>query len=163
MNGEKPNGKNPTGDFQVTTLKTSLLSQQVVTSKESQVTYQPTVEPHPYPNTQSDLFCSDSSPFWCTAPKYVTNLLRGSQYATSKYQSKKIVGCKVFQFIHTMKIRKMLDHKTLKCKYTTSSPRKRWTRLRTLSPITICLNRVCSMLMQLVYNLTALKTIILYV
>ena len=50
MNGEKPNGKNPTGDFQVTTLKTPLLSQQVVTSKESQVTYQPKVEPLPqYP------------------------------------------------------------------------------------------------------------------
>ena len=28
---------------------------------------------NPYPNTQLDLFCSDSSPFWCTAPKYVTN------------------------------------------------------------------------------------------
>ena len=41
--------------------------------------------------------------------------------------------------------------------------RKRWTRSRTLSPVTICLNRVCSMLMQLVYHLTALKTILLYV
>ena len=28
---------------------------------------------NPYPNTQLDLFCSDSSPFWCTAPKYMTN------------------------------------------------------------------------------------------
>ena len=35
------------GDFQVTTPKTPLLSQQVVTSKESQVPYQPTVEPLP--------------------------------------------------------------------------------------------------------------------
>ena len=26
-----------------------------------------------YPNTQLDLFCSDNSPFWCTAPKYVNN------------------------------------------------------------------------------------------
>ena len=43
------------------------------------------------------------------------------------------------------------------------SKRKRWTRSRTLSPITICLNRVCSMLVQLVYRLTALKTILLYV
>ena len=41
--------------------------------------------------------------------------------------------------------------------------RKRWTRSRTLSPVTICLNRVCSMLVQLVYHLTALKTILLYV
>ena len=43
------------------------------------------------------------------------------------------------------------------------SKRKRWTRLRTLSPVTIYLNRVYSMLMQLVYHLTALKTILLYV
>ena len=41
--------------------------------------------------------------------------------------------------------------------------RKRWTRSRTLFPITICLNRGCSMLVQLVYSLTALKTILLYV
>ena len=118
---------------------------------------------NPYPNTQLDLFCSDDSSFWCTAPKYVTNQLRGSQYATSKHQSKKIVGCKVLQFIHTMKIRKMLGHKTLWCKYIATSSRKRWTRSRTLSPVTICLNRVCSMLVQLVYHLTALKTILLYV
>ena len=41
--------------------------------------------------------------------------------------------------------------------------RKRWTRSRTLSPVTICLNKVCSMLVQLVYHFTALKTILLYV
>ena len=41
--------------------------------------------------------------------------------------------------------------------------RKRWTRSRTLSLVTICLNRVCSVLVQLVYRLTALKTILLYV
>ena len=40
----------PPGDFQVTTPETPLLSQQAVTSKESQVPYQPTVEPLPqYP------------------------------------------------------------------------------------------------------------------
>ena len=37
--------KTPSGDFQVTTSETPLLSQQVVTSKESKVPYQPTVEP----------------------------------------------------------------------------------------------------------------------
>ena len=36
--------KTPLGDFQVTTPKTPLLSQQAVTSKESQVPYQPIVE-----------------------------------------------------------------------------------------------------------------------
>ena len=43
------------------------------------------------------------------------------------------------------------------------SKKERWTKLRTLSLVTICLNRVCSMLVQLVYNLTVLKTILLYV
>ena len=43
-------GKTPPGDFQVTTPETPLLSQQAVISKESQVPYQPTVEPLPqYP------------------------------------------------------------------------------------------------------------------
>ena len=42
--------KTPLGDFQVTTPETPLLSQQAVTSKKSQVPYQPTVEPLPqYP------------------------------------------------------------------------------------------------------------------
>ena len=45
--GKKLTAKTPPGDFQVTTPETPLLSQQVVTSKESQVPYQPTVEPLP--------------------------------------------------------------------------------------------------------------------
>ena len=49
-NGENLTTKTPLGDFQVTTLETPLLSQQEVTSKESQVPYQPIVEPLPqYP------------------------------------------------------------------------------------------------------------------
>ena len=72
--------------------------------------------------------------------------------------TKKIVGCKVLQFIHTMKIKKMLDHKTLRCKiHNNFFKRKRWTRARTLSLVTICLNKVCSKFVQLAYYLTALK------
>ena len=42
--------KTPSGDFQVITLETPLLSQQAVTSNEFQVPYQLTVEPLPqYP------------------------------------------------------------------------------------------------------------------
>ena len=48
--GKNLTAKTLPGDFQVTTPKTPLLSQQMVTSKESQVPYQPTVEPLPqYP------------------------------------------------------------------------------------------------------------------
>ena len=38
---------------------------------------------------------------------------------------KKVVGCKVLQFIHTMKIKKMLGHKTLRCTYTATFSRER--------------------------------------
>ena len=74
--------KTPPGDFQVTTPEIPLLSQQAVTSKGILVPYT-NLQLNPYPNTQLDLFCSDNFPFRCTAPKYVTNQLRGSQYAIS--------------------------------------------------------------------------------
>ena len=74
--------KTPPSDFQVTTPKILLLSQQAVTSKGIPVPYTNS-QLNPYPNTQLDLFCSDNFPFWCMAPKYVTNQMRGSQYATS--------------------------------------------------------------------------------
>ena len=49
-NEENLTAKTLSGDFQVTTPETPLLLQQVVTSKESQVPYQPIVEPFPqYP------------------------------------------------------------------------------------------------------------------
>ena len=48
--GKNLSTKTPPGDFQVTNLETPLLSQQAITSKESQVPYQPTIEPLPqYP------------------------------------------------------------------------------------------------------------------
>ena len=43
--GKTLTAKTPPGDFQVTTPETPLLSQQAIISKESQVPYQPTVEP----------------------------------------------------------------------------------------------------------------------
>ena len=45
--GKKLTTKTPQGNFQVTTPETPLLLQQAVTSKESQVPYQPTVQPLP--------------------------------------------------------------------------------------------------------------------
>ena len=48
--GKNLTAKTPPDDFQVTSPETPLLSQQAVTSKESQVPYQPTIEPLPqYP------------------------------------------------------------------------------------------------------------------
>ena len=59
--------KTPPGDFKVTILENLLLSKQVVTSKEISVPYS-NLQLNPYPNTQLDLFCSDSLSFQCMAP-----------------------------------------------------------------------------------------------
>ena len=70
------------GDFQVTTPEILLLSQQAVTSKGIPIPYT-NLQLNPYPNTQLDLFCNDNFPFWCMAPKYMTNQLHELQYMTS--------------------------------------------------------------------------------
>ena len=74
--------KTPLGEFKIITSKNPLLSQQAFTSKGILVPYT-NLQLNPYPNTQLDLFYSDNFPFWCTAPKYVTNQLCRFQYATS--------------------------------------------------------------------------------
>ena len=159
--GKNLTAKTPPGDFQVTTPETPLLSQQVVTSKRISSTL-PTYSwiLTPIPNWTCfvvTVLLSDAllPSTWLTVAWIpVRNF---------KTPTEKIVSCKVLQFIHTMKIRKMLGHKTLWCKYTATSSRERWTRSRTLFPDTICLNRICSVLVQLVSHFTALKTILLYV
>ena len=119
--------KIPSGDFQVTTPEIPLLSQQAVTSKEISVLYT-NLQLYPYPNTQLDLFCSDNFPLWCTTPKYVTNQsMHGSKYVTN-HQLEKDIGCKVLQFINTMKITKHLDYKTLWRTNVATSWREKWTR-----------------------------------
>ena len=67
---------------------------------------------NPYPNTQLDLFYSDSFPFDAWLPStWLTNCTDPSMWLQSP--TKKIVGCKVLHFIHMMKIKKMLGHKIL--------------------------------------------------
>ena len=123
MNGETLKAKTPPGDFQVTTPKTSLLSQQVVTSKgipSTLLTYSWTLTPIP------NWTCSV-----VTIPLSDARLL--STWLTScadpstrlQTPTNKIVGCKVLQIIHMMKIKKMLGHKTLQCKYTATSSKER--------------------------------------
>ena len=80
--GKTNTAKTPLGDFKVTTLKILLWSQQAITSKGISAPYT-NLQLNPYPYTQLDLFCSDNFSFWCMAPKYVTNQLHRSQYATS--------------------------------------------------------------------------------
>ena len=90
--------------------------------KESK--YLTNLQLNPYPNTQLDLFYSDSSPFDARLPStWLTNYADPSTWLQSP--TKKVVGYKVLQFIHTMKIKKMVGHKTLRCTYTTTSSRER--------------------------------------
>ena len=58
-NEENLTTKTPLSDFKVTTPETPLLSQQAVTNKGISVPYT-NLQLNPYPNTQLDLFCSDT-------------------------------------------------------------------------------------------------------
>ena len=123
MNGENLTAKTPPGDFQVTTPETPLLSLQAVTSKwipSTLPTYSWTLTPIP------NWTCSVVTVPLSDARLQSTWL---TNYADPNTQlqspTKKIVGCKVLQFIHTMKIKKMLGHKTLWCTYTATSSRER--------------------------------------
>ena len=153
--------KTPPSDFQVTTLETPLLSQQAVISKgilNTLPTYSWTLTLIPNWNCSVvivPLFDARLPSTW------LTNCADPSTQLQSP--TKKVVGCKVLQFIPTMKIKKMLGHKTQWCTYIATSSQEWWTRARTSSPVTICLNWVFSMLVQLAKLLTAIKIIILYV
>ena len=160
-NVENLTAKTLPGDFQVITPETPLLSQQAVTSKgipSTLLTYNWTLTPIP------NWTCSV-----VTVPLFDARLqstwLTNYTDSSARLQSptKKFVSCKVLQSIPTMKINKMLGHKTQWCTYTATSSQEWWTRTRTSSLVTIYLNRVFSMLVQLANLLTALKIIILYV
>ena len=122
-NGENLTAKTLPDDFQVTTLETPLLSQQVVISKRilsTLPTYSWTL------TLISNWTCSVVTVSLSDArlpSMWLTNCVDLSTQLKSP--TKKIVGYKVLQFIHTMKIKKMLGHKTLRCKYTTTSSRER--------------------------------------
>ena len=100
--------KTPPDDFKVITPNNPLLSKQAVTSKRILVPYT-NLQLNPYPNTQSDLFYSNNLSFSMHVSQYVTNqLMHRFKYMTN-HQLEKNVGCKVLQFINTMKIMKLLS------------------------------------------------------
>ena len=107
----------------MTTLENPLLSKQAVTSKGISVPYT-NLHLNPYPNTQLDLFCSNNLSFSMYGSQYVTNQLHESQYATWSLTWE---GCWLqnSSVHHTMKIMKLLGHKTLRCINTIASSRTR--------------------------------------
>ena len=109
--------------FQVTTLETLLLSQQAVTSKgilSILPSYSWTLTPIPKWTCSIVIVPFSDARLPST---WLTNCTDPSTRLQSP--TKKIVGCKVLQFIHTMKIKKMFGHKSLRCTYTTTSSRER--------------------------------------
>ena len=86
-----------------------------------------------YPNTQLDLHCSDNLSFQCMSPStWLTNRCTDpSTWLT--HQLEKDVGCKVFQFIQTMKIKNLLGYKTLGAKMQQLLQGIWWTRANSVS------------------------------
>ena len=120
---ENLTAKTSSGDFQVTTPETPLLSQQVVTSKGSPSTlptYSWTLTP--IPNWTCSVVTIPHSDAQLPRTWLIVVRILVHDFKTS---TEKIVGCKVLQFIHTMKIKKILGYKTLRCKYTATSSRER--------------------------------------
>ena len=121
--GKNLTAKTPSGDFQVTTPETLLLSQQAVTSKgipSTLPTYSWTLTPIPnwtYSIVTVPLSDARLPSTWLTSCRNPSTRLQ--------IPTKEIVGCKVLQFIHMIKIKKMLGHKTLRCKYIVTSSRER--------------------------------------
>ena len=121
--GKNLTKKTPPGDFQVTTPETPLLSQQAVTSKgipSTLPTYSWTVTPIPnWTCSVVTIPLSDARlpSMWLTVAWIPIH--------NFKTPTEKIVSCKILHFIHTMKIKKMLGYKTLRCKYTATSSRER--------------------------------------
>ena len=160
-NGENHRGKTSQGEFKITILKNSLLSQQVVTIKGISVPYT-NLQLNPYPNAQLDLFCSNNLSFSMHNFQYVTNQsMHGSKYMTN-HQLEKDVGCKVLQFINMMKITKLLGYKILRHTNATASWRERWTRAYVSGPNMLVKN-LCIKLHSLASAMTALKIILIYV
>ena len=161
MNGKNITIKTPSGDFQVTTPKTPLLSQQAVTNIGISVPYT-NLQLNPYLNTQLDLFCSDSSSFDTRVPSiWLTNCADPN----TRLQSPTREGCWLQSCLVHLSNEDQEDAWSQNPMVHIHS--NFFTRMmnkgKTLSPVTICLNNLCSMLAKLVNSLMALKTILLYV
>ena len=121
--GKNLTAKTPPGDFQVTTPETPLLSQQVVTSKgisSTLPTYNWTLTL--IPNWTCSIVTVPLSDARLPSTWLTVTRIPVRDFKTP---NEKIVDCKVLQFIYTMKIKKILGHKTLRCKYTATSSRER--------------------------------------
>ena len=152
--------KTPLGDFQVTIPETPLLSQQEVTSKgipSSLPTYSWTLTPIPNWTCFAVIVpLSDARlpSTWLTIARILVRDFNNTNWEDCRLQSSSVHPHDENQEDTWSQNPTVQIHRNF-------FKRKRWTRSRTLFSVTICLNRVCSMPVQLVYHLTALKIILL--
>ena len=159
--GKNLMAKTPPGDFQITIPETPLLSQQAVTSKgipSTLPTYSSTLTP--IPNWTCSvvtvpLFNARLPSTWLTVTRIPVH--------DFKHQLRRLSTAKFFSSSTRWRSKNAWSQNPMVQIHSNFFKWKRWTRSRTSSPITICLNKVCSMFVQLVYRLTTLKTILLYV
>ena len=153
--GKTSKAKTLLSEFKAITPENPLLSKQAVTSKRIPVPYT-NLQLNPCPNTQLDLFCSENISFRYTAPStWLTNQCTDpSMWLT--HQLEKDVGYKVLQFIHMMKITKLLSHKTLWHTNAVAYSKEIWTMANCLRSQYVCNNK-CNNLMM------TLKIILIYV
>ena len=159
--------KASSGDFKVTTLDNSLLSPLLriyyYHNKRLQVKeFQYLIPTYNWILTLIlNWTCSvvTISPFQCTALSiWLTNSMRGSQYAAYSPTWERC-WLQSSSIHYTMKITKLIGHKTLRCTNTVASSRERWTKAYVSDS-----EYACKKLLHCVASaVTALKTILIYV
>ena len=151
--------KTPLGDFKVTTSENPLLSKQAITSKGIPIPYT-NLQLNFYPNIQLDLFCNDNLSFSMHGSTWLTNCVDHS----TRLQSPTKEGC----WLQSSSVHPddedqedtWLQNPAVH-KHSNFFTRDKLGKI--LSPVTICMNKLCSTLIQLVLPLMALKIIHLYV
>ena len=160
--GKNLTAKTLPGDFQVTTSETPLLSQQAVTSKgipSTLPTYSWTLIP--IPNWTYFVVTIPLSDAWLPSTWLTVAWIPVRNFNNTNWEDCRLQSSSVHPHNEDQKDA-WSQNPTVQI-HSNFFKRKRWTRSRTSSPVTICLNRVYSMLVQIVYRFTAFKTILLYV
>ena len=160
--GKNLTAKTSPDDFQVTTLETPLLSQQAVTSKgtpSTLSTYRWTFTP--IPNWTCSVVTVLLFDAWLPSTWLTIARILVRDFNSTNWEDCWLPSCSVHS--HDKDQEDTWSQNPTMQIHNNFFKRKRWTMSRTLSLVIICLNIVCSMLVQLVYHFTTLKTILLYV
>ena len=161
-NGEKSNGKNPTRWFSGHHSRNSTI---IITSGYKQgipstlPTYNWTLIP--IPNQTCFVMTVPLSDAWLPSMWLVVARIPIRNFKTPIWKDCWLQSSSVH--LHNEDQEDAWSQNPMVQIHSNFSKKERWTRSRILSSITIYLNRVCSMLVQLVYRFTVLKTILLYV